>query len=61
LRGLLDAKDLASGASGGVDLRRLCSGAGGSVWLDRGLGVVLSRAPPWPASGAGMLCTSGWG
>ena len=57
----LDGQDVASGATGGVDLRRLCGGAGGFGRVNWGLGVSLSRVLPWPASGAGMLCTSGWG
>ncbi len=49
----LDREDLAGRETVGVDLRRLGGGAGGSGWVNRGLGVGLSRAAPWPE--AGML------
>jgi len=58
LHGLLDAKDLSSGATGGVDLRWLCGGAGGSGRVNRGLVKALNKARPWPAAKVGMARAS---
>ncbi len=55
----LAGQDVASGATGGMDLRRLFGDAGGSGWVNRELGEALSRAAPWPALGAGMVRASG--
>ncbi len=54
----MDGEDLASGASGGVDLRRLFDDAGGSCGLIWGLVIALSQAAPWPAAKVGMARAS---